>query len=129
MSVPRRWAAALTGAALTAMALPAAAHHSFSMFDFERPTELEGTVQEFRYTNPHTMLLLRVKGEDGRTATWNLEGMGPSSLGRSGWTNRTLKAGDQIKVTIWPLISGGSGGVWYPQWIQFRDGRALTGGK
>jgi hypothetical protein len=55
--------------------------------------------------------------------------MGPSSLERSGWTNRTLKAGDQIKVTIWPLISGGSGGVWYPQWIQFRDGRGLTGGK
>jgi hypothetical protein len=107
----------------------AAAHHSFSMFDFNKPTELEGTVQEFRYTNPHTTLLLRVKGKEGGTATWNLEGMGPSSLERSGWTRRTLKPDDQIKVTIWPLTAGGTGGVWYPQWIYFRDGRAVTGGK
>jgi hypothetical protein len=105
----------------------ATAHHSFSMFDFDRPTELEGTVQEFRYTNPHTMLLLRVKGKDG--ATWNLEGMGPSSLERDGWTSRTLRPGDHIRVTTWPLRSGGTGGVWYPQWIHFRDGRAVTAGR
>ena len=127
--MPRLSAAGLAVGVFVVMAGPAMAHHSFSMFDFEKPTELEGTVQEFRYTNPHTMLLLRVKGKEGGTATWSLEGMGPSSLERDGWTNRTLKRGDQIKVTIWPLVSGGTGGVWYPKWISFRDGRSLTAGK
>jgi hypothetical protein len=115
------------GAIVTAAS--AMAHHSFSMFDFDKPTELEGTVQEFRYTNPHTMLLLRVKGKEGGTATWSLEGMGPSSLERDGWTSRSLRPGDQIKVTIWPLQSGATGGVWYTQWIHFRDGRAISAGK
>jgi hypothetical protein len=125
----QRLLAWLASAALAMSGSSASAHHSFSMFDFDKPTELEGTVQEFRYTNPHTTLLLRVKGKDGGAATWSLEGMGPSSLERDGWTSRTLKAGDQIKVTIWPLQSGGTGGVWYPQWIHFRDGRAVTAGK
>jgi len=123
--VPRLLPACLTLAASAMMAGPAAAHHSFSMFDFDKPTELEGTVQEFRYTNPHTMLLLRVKGKEGGTVTWSLEGMGPSALERDGWTRGSLKPGDQIKVTMWPLQSGAAGGVWYPKWIQFRDGRAI----
>ena len=127
--MPRIFAAGLAASALVVMVDSATAHHSFSMFDMERPTELEGTVQEFRYTNPHTMLLLRVKGKEGGTATWSLEGMGPSSLERDGWTSRSLKPGDQIKVTIWPLVSGRTGGVWYPKWIQFRDGRAITAGR
>jgi hypothetical protein len=128
MSVPRILAACLAGA-LVMIAGSVSAHHSFSMFNMELPTELEGTVQEFRYTNPHTMLLLRVKGKEGGTATWNLEGMGPTALERDGWTSRTLKPGDQIKLTIWPLVSGGTGGVWYPKWVHFHDGRAVTAGK
>ena len=43
----------------------ALAHHSFAMFDSENPIELIGTVKEFKYTNPHTFILLDVK-EIGR---------------------------------------------------------------
>jgi hypothetical protein len=129
ISVRRISGAWLAGIALVLAASSAPAHHSFSMFDFSLSTELEGTVQEFRYTNPHTMLLLKVKGQDGKIATWNLEGMGPTALEGRGWTSHTLKPGDQIKLTIWPLIGGGTGGVWYPQWVRFRDGRAVAAGK
>jgi hypothetical protein len=117
------------GSALVLTAESALAHHSFSMFDHSIEKELEGTVQEFRYTNPHTMLLLRVKDADGRTSTWSLEGMPPSALERDGWTSRTLKPGDQIKLTIWPLLNGAAGGAWYPQWVHFHDGRAIAAGK
>jgi Family of unknown function (DUF6152) len=34
----------------------ALAHHSFSMFEYGSSTELEGTVQEFRYVNPHAFI-------------------------------------------------------------------------
>jgi hypothetical protein len=122
-------AAYLAGSVLVLTANPAPAHHSFSMFDFDRPTELDGTVQEFRYVNPHTMLLLKVKGADGHTVTWSLEGMGPTALEARGWNRRTLKPGDQIRVTIWPLAAGGTGGVWYPEWLHFEDGSAITAGR
>jgi hypothetical protein len=101
----------------------ALAHHSFSMFEYGTSTELEGTVQEFKYVNPHSFIILRVKATDGRAATWTLEGSAPSTLERDGWTARTLKPGDQIRATISPLRSGAAGGMWEPQGIRFRDGK------
>jgi hypothetical protein len=103
------------------------AHHSFSMFDYGLPTELDGTVQEFRYINPHCFIILKAKGADGHVATWTLEGMPPSSLERDGWTRTTLRPGDQIKVTISPLRSGANGGMWTPESVHFRDGRTVAG--
>jgi hypothetical protein len=105
--------AVLVGSNSTALA-----HHSFSMFDYGAPTDLEGTVQEFRYTNPHTFIILRAKG-----ATWTLEGNSPSTLERDGWNRTTLKPGDQIRLTVSPLRSGGAGGMWSPGSVHFRDGK------
>ena len=104
----------------------ALAHHSFSMFEFGSPVDLEGTVQEFRYVNPHAILLLRVKGKDGRVETWTLQGQPTAMLERQGWTRATLKPGDQVGVTIAPLRSGAAGGDWTPQQLHFRDGKPVA---
>jgi hypothetical protein len=45
---------------LVAASSAAMAHHSFAMFDQANPIELEGIVQEFKYTNPHSYLLLEI---------------------------------------------------------------------
>ncbi len=29
------------------------AHHSYAMFDTDKSVEIEGTVKEFQWTNPH----------------------------------------------------------------------------
>src|SRR5262249_37963845 len=55
----------VAGVALTAASGAAIAHHSTAMFDQENPIELVGTVKEFKFTNPHTFILLEVKGADG----------------------------------------------------------------
>ena len=102
------------------------AHHSFSMYG-DQPTLLEGTVLEFKYTNPHTFIIVRAKGEDGRTAIWKLEGPSPASLAREGWSSKSLKPGDQIKMTIYPSREDKTGGVYYPRFMTFRDGRAIGG--
>jgi len=115
--------------ALMAARDAATAHHSLSAFDIVGSIELEGTVQEFRYTNPHSYIVVKAKGPDGRVATWTLEGVAASSLQRDGWTNRTLKPGDQIRATVSPLISGGAGGSWTPQGIRFRDGKTVATGR
>jgi len=119
-------AAIIAGAALLAAGTAALAHHSFAMFDNENPMDLEGVVQEFKYTNPHSYLLLVVKDADGNSVIWNLEGQAPSLLTRDGWSSQTIKPGDELKVNIDPLRSGAPGGRWFPDKTKYKDGRPLS---
>jgi len=102
------------------------AHHSFAMFDQEHPMELQGTVQEFKFTSPHTFVLLEVKGSDGGQTVWNLEGASPSALVREGWSSKTLKPGDELKMTIDPLRSGAPGGSWSEKKTSFSSGQPIV---
>ena len=80
------------------------------MFDRDNQIDLEGVVQEFKFANPHTFIYLVVKQDDGSTVTWSLEGQSPGLLVREGWTSRTLKPGDELRMRIAPLRSGALGG-------------------
>ena len=122
----RQLAAMIASAALLAAGTAALAHHSFAMFDNDNPIELEGVVQEFKYTNPHSYLLLQVKAPDGSSVLWNLEGQAPSLLTRDGWSSHTLRPGDELKLSIDPLRSGAPGGRWFPEKTKHKDGRPLT---
>jgi len=124
----RRLCVVLTSAAAIAMAGATMAHHSFAMFDQENPIELEGIVQEFKYTSPHTFILLQVKGPDGSVTVWNLEGATPGLLLREGWSSKTIKGGDELKMKVAPLRSGAPRGMWTPQGTQYRDGTAVMVG-
>jgi hypothetical protein len=121
------WASAVMVAALVAAGGGAMAHHSFAMFDSEHPIELVGTVQEFRYTSPHSFILIAVKGKDGAATTWNLEGAAPSIIARDGWTSKSIKPGDELELTIDPLRSGAPGGAWNLSKIKFKGGKPIAG--
>jgi hypothetical protein len=121
-----RLAALLAGGITMAAASPAPAHHSFTVFDTQHPLELIGTVQEFRFASPHSLILLEVKGQDGKSTVWTLEGASPNILVRDGWSSRSLKAGDEVQVTIDPLRSGSPGGAWIGQRINFLCGRPVV---
>ena len=97
-------------AAIAASALPAAAHHSFSMFDQTRQVTLKGTVKEFQWTNPHSWLQLKVLSPTGETEDWSIEMLSPNVLGRMGWKRNSVKVGDEVTVTIHPVRSGAHGG-------------------
>src|SRR3954466_2247278 len=105
----RKLMAILAGGALLGFTGSVAAHHSFAMFDTENPVDLVGTVQEFKFTSPHTFILLQVKGQDASPTVWNLEGQSPSALVREGWSSKTLKPGDELNLTVQPLRSGAPG--------------------
>src|SRR5215471_6718191 len=112
--------------AVAAAGSAARAHHSFAVFDIQHPLELRGTVQEFRFTSPHSFIILEVTAPDGTIMIWTLEGASPSSLARDGWSRRSLKSGDEVVLTIDPLRSGAPGGAWIAQRINFRDGRPVV---
>jgi hypothetical protein len=126
MRMGRFGTALLAGVALVVSGGAVLAHHSFAMFDQEHPMELKGTVTEFKFTSPHTFVLLSVKGADGSATVWNLEGASPSALVREGWSSKTLKAGDELKMTINPLRSGAPGGAWSEKKTEFSSGQPIV---
>ena len=85
------------------------AHHSFAIYDSVNPRTLEGTVREFRWTNPHTYVVLTVTDDAGIETDWELE-QGPiNMISRQGWTPTTLEPGDALRVEVHPLHNGESG--------------------
>jgi hypothetical protein len=120
----------IAGAALAALAglltSVAAAHHSFAAYDSMHPLEAVGTVREFIYTNPHSIIVLDITDRDGNVDTWILEGSGPGMLVRSGWNATSLKPGDVVRMTIEPLRSGAHGGAWDTDKIRFIDGTPIV---
>ena len=102
---------AFIAAAAFLSAPPAAAHHSFEMFDSTRTINLTGTIKEFQWTNPHTWTWIEVPNDKGGVDTWGIEGMSPNFLGRRGWTKHTLNPGDKVTITIFPLKDGQKGGT------------------
>jgi len=127
----KQFAALLAGAVVTGGILAAAvggasAHHSFAMFDALHPKQVTGTVKEFRFVSPHTILILTVKGEDGAERDWILEGGAPGLQVREGLTSKSLKPGDEVMVTINPLHSGAEGGSYQPSQVKFKDGTPVA---
>ena len=97
--------------AVIARGMPAMAHHSFAMFDFERTVALKGVVKELQWTNPHVILWVETTPAAGQAPEiWSAELTSPGNLTRNGWTKRTLKPGDKVTVDISPLRDGGKGG-------------------
>ena len=101
---------ALGGVAALVLAAPAFAHHSFAMFDADKTVELEGTVKEFQWTNPHSWLQVVVVDDTGKETEWSLEMGSPGGLAREGWRPRTVVPGDKVTVSIHPLKDGSAGG-------------------
>jgi len=101
---------ALAAAAATTIIAPAAAHHSFAMFDMTKDVSATGTVTEFRWTNPHAWLHLDVADASGTTANWAIEMTSPNNLIAGGWRRSSLKIGDKVNVQFHPLINGKKGG-------------------
>jgi len=104
--------ALLIATVFAAAAVPAAAHHSGNMFDDKKEVTLTGVVKEFQYTNPHSWLLVDVKGADGTVTTWGFEAEGPSSLTRAGIHLKDFAPGMVITITGHPMKDGRPAATW-----------------
>jgi hypothetical protein len=81
-------------------AVPLDAHHSFAAYYNESQSiSLEGTVHEFRYKNPHAVVVFHVADAAGRLQKYEAEWANPSRLQRQGINTNTLRPGDVIVVT------------------------------
>lgn len=89
-------------------------------------TTIEGTVQEFKYINPHAILILKTTGPSG-TTVWHLEGDPPATLARAGFNRNTFRPGDRVKLQIQKLKDGKPGGFWNIRMIILHNGREFEG--
>jgi len=90
-------------------AAPLAAHHSHANYRTTSYINLEGTVTEVHWMNPHTWIYLEVMDESGEPVIWALEGASPTELRADGWQRDDVEVGDQIKVRCHQLFDGSNG--------------------
>jgi hypothetical protein len=107
-------------------AAPVGAHHSFAVhFVADRLITVRGTVDEFTFRNPHGVLLLTAKADDGAEQHWKIETNSPNILRRRGWTETSIKSGDVVAVEGYPARDGSNFMRVYR--VKYADGRELVG--
>ena len=91
---------ALLTLALTALAAPGRAHHSFAAtYDESRTVKIEGRLVQFLYRNPHSFVHLMAPDGNGEERRWAVEWGGAGQLSGQGVTRETLKPGDVVAIT------------------------------
>jgi hypothetical protein len=94
----------LSGVGLMAMGFAAGAqvqaHHSFPATYFvDQKVEIEGTVIQFLFRNPHSFVHVMAADKDGVMQRWAVEWGAGGVLAGENITSDTLKPGDKVKIT------------------------------
>jgi hypothetical protein len=86
------------------------AHHGAGVFEPEKKVTVAGTVTDFQFVNPHVLVYMTVKGDDGKELQWGGELTSPNRLARDAravkWHKEILKPGDRITITGHPARNG-----------------------
>lgn len=94
------------GLCLFLLSGPMFAHHGGAAYDSPHPLTLKGTVTEFQFIQPHPLISLDVKDDQGNLVKWSVEMTAPNHLVHFGWSGKKLKPGDEITVTGLPAKNG-----------------------
>jgi hypothetical protein len=91
-------------AAVVASGIPATAHHSNPLyFDMSKAITLGGEVLRVEWINPHVLLFLQSKNENGELETWIIHGSSlNNALRQVGSMKERLKPGTPISARVWP---------------------------
>lgn len=104
---PNRSTANLSGVAALVCAAafgPAGAHHAPVGFDFGKIVEIEGTVVEVRWQNPHVAFKVRADRAEGQPVIWEIEGSSISMLLRMNAATERPQVHDRVRVAGNPTL-------------------------
>ena len=80
---------------LLTLSLPLLAHHGNANYE-NKKIILKGTVTEWSWINPHVLIKIDVKGDDGKVVNWTCELVAPSNMVNFGYGKDSFKPGDQV---------------------------------
>jgi hypothetical protein len=90
-------ASALLGIAIAVGSVPAAAHHSFAIYDMAQNVEFHGVIDTVKLRNPHMAMTLTVKDASGAEKTIEfVEGAPANMLARLGLRPEMIPVGQEI---------------------------------
>jgi hypothetical protein len=90
----------------------ASAHHGRgSKYDMDSGFEVQGTIQELVWRNPHTAIIIDVPNDSGELVTWVIEHSNVSTLARQGYSRRALLPGEKVTAYVYPAIDGSPEGL------------------
>ena len=104
-----------------AFSVPLFAHHGAASFDTSKMVTVTGTVTEYIWSNPHVLVKMDAKDDDGNVAHWVVEAWNPVTQAGRGWSKNTFKPGDEVTADITPAKNSQTVG-------EFR-GRIVINGK
>jgi len=88
------------------LSVPLAAHHTGSTLYADKTVTLKGIVKAWRWSNPHVLLTIEVKGDDGQVVQWLAETQAPNTAFTSGYRASSFKPGDEVTITVQPAANG-----------------------
>jgi hypothetical protein len=95
-------------AGVLVFSIAAFAHHSLgATYEGDKEVKLEGKIVQLLLRNPHSFLQIDVPDKDGTMQRWSLEWRSSGQLGQAGIKRDTLKAGDEVVVTVNPSRTKG----------------------
>jgi hypothetical protein len=87
--------------------IPLLAHHGGNNYDTSKPVIVKGaTVTNFYWTNPHVILLVDAKDEQGNVQHWTVEASNPSTLQLKNWSQTSFQKGDTVTVYLFQTKTG-----------------------
>jgi hypothetical protein len=96
-------AIAFVAVGLLSLSVPVFAHHGTAAFETSRTITMKATVTDWFWANPHCFVKFDYKNDKGEVEHWVVETSNPPDMMNKGWTIHTLKAGDEITVTVYPV--------------------------
>jgi len=113
--------------AVLALTGTAFAHHGAAAYDMAKMVTVKGIVTDFQFINPHVLIAIDVKGDDGAVQKWQGELTSPNHLARAGWTKSTLKVGETITL-IGASAKSGAPTIWIRKILASNGDEVKMGG-
>jgi hypothetical protein len=108
--------------ALMAGAAPLSAHHSWPV-NMSQLVTVKGTVVDFAWENPHPMITLEVRTDDGKMEKWLVGGPAINRMEANGWTKTSVKPGDVLTGLGYQFTDGQK--ILRLERVVFADGKEM----
>jgi hypothetical protein len=112
--------------AMLCAAGPLSAHHGLTaIFDPSKKLTLTGTLTEVDWQNPHIVVVMESKKEDGSVEMWKLESNPPAWFKRLGITRNDFAKSIGKVITVEGLRAKDGSPYGYLQKVTFSEGNSL----